>query len=248
MCFGSSKAQSSNAEPPPVPLRNLQSQGGRLHSRPGTQSGARGKKPGTREGNREATSAGIRGSSRQDSRLGTRSSAHGPRKGSSGGRKTSDRQGLQSRRQGSRAESRRSSAIPSSSHGKWGHEAQLSALEEIPEDSTIHHDIMTLNTFIDLHAEGYYISHSEGESLIRQRIGETILNDIMKNNMNENSVSTKISQYLAPYIENQEDQERENHLLELCKLAKSIRRMTERHPSEWVFSWNSKSGFHTQVQ
>ena len=43
---------------------------------------------------------------------------------------------------------------------------------------------MTLITFIDLHAEGYYISHSEGESLIRQRIGETILNDIMKNNMN----------------------------------------------------------------
>jgi len=241
MCFGSSQAQPSSVEPP-VPLRDLQSQSRRLHSRPGTKTGARS---GTREGNREATSAGIRESSRQGSRSGTRSSVHGPRKGSSGGRKTSDR-GLQSRHQGSRAESRRSSAIPSSSHGKLGHEARLSALEETPEDNAIHHDIMTLNTFIDLHAEGYYISHSEGKgSLIRQRIGETILDDIMKNDMN---VSIKISQYLAPYVENQEDQERESHLLELCKLAKSIRHMTERHPSKWVFSWNAKSGFHTQVQ
>jgi len=92
-------------------------------------------------------------------------------------------------RHGSRAGSRRTSAVPSTAHGQHGHEkrrGQLSTLEEQPpEDDAIREAISTLNTFIDQHAQSYYPSRSAYRGIsIRRLIGETIINKIIKMNMN----------------------------------------------------------------
>ncbi len=170
MGCGGSKEQGETAQPIVPMQRNPQSRAG------------------TRQGTRPAT--------RTQSRRGPPETQR--RTSTAGG--TASRSGAHPSRHGSRAGSRRPSAGPSSAHGRHGHERrreQLSTLEEQPpEDDTIQHEISTLNTFIDQHAQSYYPSQSDGRGIsIRRLIGETIINDIIKKRMN-GKVSARVPQLL----------------------------------------------------
>ena len=60
--------------------------------------------------------------------------------------------------------------------------------EQPPEDSVIHHEINTLSTLIDQHAQNYYSPHSEAGNIpitmfVRRHIGRTIINDIIDGSM-----------------------------------------------------------------
>jgi hypothetical protein len=162
-CGGSKETENVSANVPMV--RDPQAGAAtRVGTRAGTHGGTHG---GTRSGTRPATARGRR----------------------TAGGSAAHTRAQPSRQGGSRSGSRQASAGPSSSHGRHRHERHhhppLSALkEQAPEDSIIRHEISTLNTYIDQHTENHYRSSNDSKGIpIRRRIGETIINNVIKGNM-----------------------------------------------------------------
>ena len=58
----------------------------------------------------------------------------------------------------------------------------------------------------------------------------------------DTAVAESLSRDLQPYAKDPADQNREKHLLSLCKTARGVSRMTQAHPSNWSFGpWDGSA-------
>ncbi|CZR65460.1 uncharacterized protein PAC_15360 [Phialocephala subalpina] len=151
-----------------------------------------------------------------------------------------------------------------SSHG-GDHRARhrIPEVEEHTEDKTIIRRLNVLSTFIEQHAENFFPrngpSSEETEEFddphtrhanIRQYLVQTIISCTVTRNGNSSSdrlaIVREIFDYLASYS-NANDEQRENHLLELCRLGSRLRDAIENHSSRWTFDFSSAEGYIVMV-
>jgi len=107
--------------------------------------------------------------------------------------------------------------------------------EPLHDDAEIHHAIDTLGTLIDGYVLRHYSPNVGRRTSIHRRIGENIIEKIIKGCLNETTVADHISRDLKRYTENPTKGDPDKELVDLCQKARCIKEMVQRHPSRWEF-------------
>ncbi|KAH6665968.1 hypothetical protein B0J14DRAFT_204479 [Halenospora varia] len=230
-------------------------------------------KPQSRHGERAPSRHAERAPSRATSRHGERppSSRRGERPSSSKRPSTSASTSRKADRPSSSSRSRPSSSREQTSryHDDMARRAKFEAIPEdavqYPEDQAINRSAAELATLIDQHAESYYFHDDYNgndpdlsdprtrHAIIRQRIAKIIIREVVesaKNNSDDDlrRLAASLAREFREYAYGNNEEQRENHLCELCSIGLELRDHMSSHPATWEFgTWDEIKGRYIMV-
>ncbi|KAF8846509.1 hypothetical protein BDZ45DRAFT_734192 [Acephala macrosclerotiorum] len=135
-------------------------------------------------------------------------------------------------------------------------------VEEYTEDRRIITRLDDLSVFIKQHTENFFPHHGPGNqgipeldnpytrhAAIRRYLAHTIISSTVPRDINssldKSAIVREISNYLAPYFN--VDEQRENHLVELCQQSSLLHLAIDNNPSHWEFDFSSVEGYIVMI-